>query len=258
MSKGGESQRENRLGTGRSGLGRKGWGGSRKALKEHPLPCLSIKELRNPLPAGREGRRASPTSPDALPQPRGSPSQAPRAMPPRDWLCSPDRWWGAQLVRYQPPPGASLSHSAAASLRLGPRRVIKHRPGPDPASFPSFLWPDWQVGTSDKDWGLRQFWGRQLHAPCPLSGQEHEVGGKVNASPAPQGPQDGVPTILVQLVGKGLRRLLERPGGVGWGEGNLTPLLTQRATPAQPTTPPHPHLQHRDRTAAATAPAGEV
>ncbi|CAI9152239.1 unnamed protein product [Rangifer tarandus platyrhynchus] len=157
-------------------------------------------------------------------------------MPPRDWLCSPDRWWGAQLARYQPPPGASLSHPAAASLRLGPRRVIKHRPGPDPASFPSFLWPDWQVGTGDKDWGLRQFWGRQLHAPCPLSGQEHEVGRKVSASPAPQGPQDGVPTILVQLVGKGLRRLLERPGGV-WGGGYLTPLLTHRATPAQPTTP---------------------
>lgn len=152
-------------------------------------------------------------------------------MPPGDWLCSPDRWWGAQLVRYQPPPGASLSHSAAARLRLGPRRVIKHRPGPDPASFPSFLWPEWQVGTSDKDWGLRQFWGRHLHALCPLSGQEHGVVGKVNASSAPQGPRDGVPTILARLVGRELRRLLERPGGVG-ARGNLTPY--------SPTGPPQP------------------
>lgn len=221
---------------------------------------LSVNQgAQNPLPAGREGRRASRASPDALPQPRGFPSQAPRAMPPRDWLCSTDRWWGAQLVRYQPPPGASLSHSAAASLRLGPRRVIKHLPGPDPASFPSFLWPDWQVGTSDKDWGLRQFWGRHLHAPapCPLSGQEHGVGGKVSASPAPQGPRDGVPTILVRLVGRGLRRLLERPRDVEGGMGEESDPPTH--PPGHPSSAHHaPHLQHQDRRAAATAPAGKL
>ena len=56
-------------------------------------------------------------------------------------------------------------------------------------------------------------------APCPLSGQEHGVGRKVSASPAPQGPRDGVPTILVRLVGRGLRRLLERPRDVEGGVG---------------------------------------
>lgn len=158
-------------------------------------------------------------------------------------------------MRYQPPPGASLSHSAAARLRLGPRRVIKHRPGPDPASFPSFLRPDWQVGTSDKDWGLRQFWGRHLHAPCPLSGQEHGVGGKINASSAPQGPRDGVPTILARLVGRELRRLLESPGGVGvGGESDPSTHPPGHPSPAHHAT----HLQHQDRTVAATAPAGKL
>ena len=75
MSKGGESQRENGLGTARSGLGRKGWGGSRKALKEHPPPCLSIKELRIPFPQGGRGGELHPRP--------LTPRSSPEAPPPR-------------------------------------------------------------------------------------------------------------------------------------------------------------------------------
>lgn len=148
------------------------------AWNPRPPPIPPTPPSANP---GPERRAHLPLRPS----PR-VPSPAPRAPPPRDGLCRPDRWWGAQLVRYQPPPGASLSRSAAACLRLGPPRVIKRRPGPSPASFPALIWPVGQVGTSDKDWGLQQFWGRQPLAPCPLSGQEQEGGGrKVSASPAP-------------------------------------------------------------------------
>lgn len=67
---------------------------------EHPPPCLSIKEPVNSFPQGGRGgelparpRRPAPAQRLPLPGPLG-------AMPPRDWLCSTDRWWGAQLVRY--------------------------------------------------------------------------------------------------------------------------------------------------------------
>ena len=207
MSKGRESRRGGRAWAGEVLLGEKGVGREQEGVEGASSPLSANQGAPNPLPPG-PGAESFPHLPCRPARAQRLPLPAP---PPGDWLCSPDRWWGAQLVRYQPSPGASPSHSAAASLRLGPQRVIKHRPGPGPASFPSLLWPGWQVGTGDKDWGLRQFWGRQLNAPCPLSGQEHGGGEKVSASPARQGPRDGVPTILVLPVGRGLRRSLERP-----------------------------------------------
>lgn len=75
MSKGWESRRGDRALVGEVLLGEKGWGGSRKALKEHPPPGLPIKEPRIRFPQGG-GRRASPTSPAAPPEPRASPPSA--------------------------------------------------------------------------------------------------------------------------------------------------------------------------------------
>ncbi|CAK7306166.1 hypothetical protein VULLAG_LOCUS12350 [Vulpes lagopus] len=89
---------------------------------------------------------------------------------------------------------------------IRPRRVIKHRPGPGPASFPSLRWPSWQVGKGDKGRGL---WGPQLCAPCPLPGQEHGVGAGQCQPSTCRDPR--VPTMPVGPAQEGLRRLPERP-----------------------------------------------
>lgn len=160
-----------------------------------PAPSSVTPGAWNPPPTYPPGpeNRAHLSSVPAQGLPPSPVSAAPWGRP-----LPPDRWWGAQLVRYQPPPGASLSRSAAACLRLGPRRVIKRRPGPSPASVPSLLWPVGQVGTSDNDWGLQQFPG-DSPLPLPLSGQEQGGRGALERSvPAQhlQGPPR-VPTTLV-------------------------------------------------------------
>ncbi|XP_038543680.1 translation initiation factor IF-2-like isoform X1 [Canis lupus familiaris] len=113
---------------------------------------------------------------------------------------------------------------------IRPRRVIKHRPGPGPASFPSLGWPGWQVGRGDKGRGL---WGPQLCAPCPLPGQEHGVGAGQCQPSTCRDPR--VPTMPVGPAREGLRRLPERPRqGAGGAPGT-------RRTAAAPPGPGTPH-----------------
>ncbi|XP_013975183.2 transcription initiation factor TFIID subunit 4-like isoform X2 [Canis lupus familiaris] len=117
---------------------------------------------------------------------------------------------------------------------IRPRRVIKHRPGPGPASFPSLGWPGWQVGRGDKGQGL---WGPQLCAPCPLPGQEHGVGAGQCQPSTCRDPR--VPTMPVGPAREGLRRLPERPRqGAGGAPG------TRRTAAA----PPGPGTPHRVQT----------
>lgn len=162
-------------------------------------------------------------------------------MPPRDWLYA-DRWWGPRWCISASTPGASLSHSAAASLRLGPRRVVpKHRPGPGPSPFPpsSGQTGRWELAIRTGGYGSSGALVSSCPAPTPVRTGTWGWG-KVSASPAPQGPRDGVPTILVRLVGRGLRRLLERPRDVeelGWGR-NLIPYSPPQGHPSSATTPP--------------------
>lgn len=88
--------------------------------KSRPLNCHSRSSV--PFPQGRDGERGRDRELASVPPcSERLPSLGPLSAAPQDWLCSPDRWWGAQLVCYQPSPGASLSYSVAASLRLGPR-----------------------------------------------------------------------------------------------------------------------------------------
>lgn len=135
---------------------------------------------------------------------------------------------GPQLVCYQPPPGAGPSLSAAASPRLGPGRVIKRPPWPGPSLPSSLIWPGWQVGTSDKDWGSPGFWGLQLHAPSPWLGQEYGMGvGRVRSVPAP--PLQGLPGSLSwgDRWGRGCWGLTPTPGSC-WEQsvlGRPGPLL---------------------------------
>lgn len=129
---------------------------------------------------------------------------------------------------YQPPPGASLSHSAAASLRLGPGGSLSTALARAQPLFPPSLWPGWQVGTGDKGWGL---WGRQVHAPCPLPGQEHGVGGRSIAAQHLQGsPSSHHPAS--STVERGLRLLPERQrqgrGGRNQAGQRLPPALARQ------------------------------
>lgn len=126
MSKGWEEPKRKRAWDREVRPGEKGVGGRRKGVEEdHPSPCPQSRSSENPLPAGREGAESFPRVPDALPQPRGLPSQAPERCPLGTGCAAPidgggPSWCVISLLR------SSLSHSAAASLRLGPRRVVQH------------------------------------------------------------------------------------------------------------------------------------
>lgn len=149
-----------------------------------PSPCLSVKETRIPSPRGWPPTRLSPEAP--FPRP---PVAAPWG-----WLCSPDRWWGAQLVCYQPPPGASLSHSAAASLRLGPGGSLSTALARAQPPFPPSAGQAgrWEEAIRARGSGARSSVPR---APC----QGRNTGwGRVSASPAPAGTPEFPPCRLVQ------------------------------------------------------------
>lgn len=143
------------------------WGTAHRSRWPGPSLLSVAQGAQNPLPP-EPGRRARLPP---RPSPAAAPPQAPGCRPLGTGCAAPIDGLGAQLVPYQPPPGGSPSHSAAASLRLGPRRVIKRRPGPGPASAPSLIWPSWQVGTSDKDWGLGGPGASSSMPPAPCQGR---------------------------------------------------------------------------------------